>query len=722
MHGVRKLLEGRAGPIALALVLGAANAVLLAGWGPINPRNTGWLFGDTATYYSGWEQYRHDTHLHFPLPWTERLGYPVGTSIAMLDAIPLAAVVLRPLSPILPEPFQYLGLWATLCFVLQAYFGFSLCRRLFPSDAAFQVLGGLFFLLAAPLTFRAFGHIGLMSQWLVLAALDSYFCDPGERPVRWLCRMWIVLALGAAITPYIAAMCFVVALGCVGRLVIEFRCGWWRAAYLTAATVAVVAASAATMGVLVASDSGSYWADGYGRFSLNLNAPFNPMAMGSILLPALPLSHPEQADGYGYLGLGMITLLVVNLARRPRSVTWIADRRVLALVPVAVVCTALAASTSMTFGAHTLLTIPLPHWIQRVLQGLRASGRLFWPAYYLIYLAALSLTFWLWKAPYRTAILAAALALQIADAVPLRASVRAASARRFENLLKSPAWIGLGRMVDNVILVPPFQCGPEEGAGGIYSYVYYGKLAALERLRLNSYYAARYTRPELWAHCVDLLRTQLAGTLDERSAYLVSPGVRTVWALSGMRSHSCQEADGAYLCTPVSLSEAPTPPAAPPAAPPYALDDVLDFTRPDGNARRYVTFGWRGADPTGTWSEGPLAMVRLGLDAAVDRTQPLVLDIDAAPFLAPRHPRLDVDVLVNGERVSQWTYVMGSINPHQQAQIPAVIAARRGGVDVEFRFRDPEAPAYVDVNPFHGFLALQVRSLVVHGVKKNRVE
>jgi hypothetical protein len=551
MNRLRTLSAGRAGLIALAIGLGLANTVALMGWDPLHPTNLTWIFGDNATYYSGWALYRHDPHLRFPLPWTDRVGYPVGTSIALLDAIPLVAVLLRPLGPILSEPFQYLGLYAALCFVLQAYFGFSLCRRLFPSQWTFSVLGGLFFLLSAPITNRAFGHTPLLSQWLILAALDSYFRDPGERPVRWLARLWIVLAVAAAITPYIAAMCFLVTLAGVARLVLEHRCRWRQAAYLLAATVGVLLASSAALGVLVTRDAGAYWAPGYGMFSMNLNAPVNPMEAGSILLPALPLRFPQQYEGYNYLGLGMMALLVLNLARRPQSILWLAERRLLPLVGLALVSTALAASASVTFGSSMLFTITLPTAIAPAIQGLRASGRLFWPAYYLIYAAALSLTFWVWKAPYRGLILAAALAVQVADLTPMRTKVRVVYRNRFESPLKSPAWKDLGRKYDNLILIPPYQCDPYKGAGGLYSYVWFGEFAAAERMRLNSYYAARYTRPELDAHCVDLLRTQLEGTLDARSAYVVTDAVRTAWDLAGMRSHRCQLTDGFNLCTPV---------------------------------------------------------------------------------------------------------------------------------------------------------------------------
>lgn len=36
------------------------------------------------------------SHLSFPLAWTDRVGYPVGTSIALLDAIPLVAILITP--------------------------------------------------------------------------------------------------------------------------------------------------------------------------------------------------------------------------------------------------------------------------------------------------------------------------------------------------------------------------------------------------------------------------------------------------------------------------------------------------------------------------------------------------------------------------------------------------------------------------------------------------
>ena len=706
-------MTSRAGLAVLAIGLGLANTVALFGWGPLNPTNIDWVFGDNATYYFGWAMYRHDPHLNFPLAFTDRVGYPIGTSIALLDAIPLVAVLLRPLSPLLPEPFQYLGLYSALCFVLQAYFGLSLCKRLFPSQPTFIVLGGVFFLLSAPLTWRAFGHTALLSHWLILAGLDSYFRDPGETPVRWLARFWIVLALAAAITPYVAAMCFFLTLTGLARLVLERRCRWPQAAMLLVASVAVLFASSASVGVLVARDASTYWAPGYGLFSLNLNALVNPFEYGSILLPKLPVIHAAQLEGYNYLGLGIIALLVLSFVRRPQSLLWLADRRLLPLVGLALVCTLLAVSAKVSFGSLTLFDVTLPHAIEAAVHGLRASGRLFWPAYYLIVLAALTLTFWVWKAPYRNVILAVALAVQVADLRPLRLEIRRVLDQRLENPLPSSSWKGLGSKYDNLILIPPFQCAPYTGAGGIYSFVTFGKLAAAEHMRSNSYYAARYTRPELLAHCVDLMRTQLGGTLDPRSAYVVTDGVKTVWELNGLRSHRCDVTDGYNLCTPVTAPD--TAPATPaPEAPVYALGEVLDF-RDVGNASKYMTVGWGTPISDGTWTEGPMALLRLGVDPATAPGRALILSLSASAFVVPQHPRLYIDVVVNGQTIDQLIF-RSAFRPgwRRELRIPAELRALRRGLDIEFRFRNPEAPLYLGSGPSSNFLGLNVRQIVVH--------
>ena len=86
--------------LAIALLAGLAYALLVMGPRPLNPRNVNWIAFDPAYHYIGWELYRQDPHLHWPLTYTDRLGYPKGESVALLDLNPLMALVLKPVSSV----------------------------------------------------------------------------------------------------------------------------------------------------------------------------------------------------------------------------------------------------------------------------------------------------------------------------------------------------------------------------------------------------------------------------------------------------------------------------------------------------------------------------------------------------------------------------------------------------------------------------------------------
>src|SRR5271167_3220197 len=122
----------RVGPLwfdlAIAAIAGLLYALIVMGPGPLNPRNIDWVTPDTACYYVGWELFRQDPKPHWPLTYTDRLGYPEGESVALLDVNPLLAVVLKPLSPLLPEPLQYFGLEVVLACCLQFFFAFRIFR------------------------------------------------------------------------------------------------------------------------------------------------------------------------------------------------------------------------------------------------------------------------------------------------------------------------------------------------------------------------------------------------------------------------------------------------------------------------------------------------------------------------------------------------------------------------------------------------------------------
>jgi hypothetical protein len=86
--------------------------------------------------------------------------------------------------------------------------------------------------------------------------------------------------------------------------------------------------------------------------------------------------------------------------------------------------------------------------------------------------------------------------------------------------------------------------------------------------------------------------------------------------------------------------------------------------------------------------------------------------VDAVPFLAPpHHPRLDVDVVVNGQAVATWSYDQASRPPRRTVRLPASVLSARQEIDIEFWMRNPESPQFAGVSTLSKFIGLNVRSL-----------
>ena len=305
--------------VVASIALGILGTVYLLGWRTLDPRNVNWLVGDPIAFYIGFDFLRHEEVWTFPLTWSSRLGYPVGTSVALLDIIPLILVVLRPFSSWLPSPFQYVGLYSCLTISLQAYFGFRLFSLLGRGEWSTTIFGGLFIVLAPVLTWRFFGHFALTSQWLIIAALLSYFKpSPNKSIWRWFMPFLILLVLAGGINAYLSFMCLTITAAACGRLWLEKRVSFMHSLSLFVLSLAVVLLSLVFFGVLIIRDLASYGGGEYGLYySMNLVSLFDPEAE-SLLFKIQPL-RTGQIEGYNYLGLGVIVLLAGAIYRRSWS-------------------------------------------------------------------------------------------------------------------------------------------------------------------------------------------------------------------------------------------------------------------------------------------------------------------------------------------------------------------------------------------------------------------
>jgi len=547
--------------LAISFIVGLLYTLVLMGPAPLNPRNVGWMQPDPADQYIGWELFRQDPHWHWPLTYTNRVGYPPGEAVALMDTSVLA-VVFKPLSPLLPEPFQYLGIESVLACALQFFFSIKLFRLILGQNSPCIVLCSLFFLVSPPLAWRLAYNFSLGHHWLLVAALLVFFQAQQESPRtlrRFVISALLLAAAAVAIHPYLAFQVVLVLTAAAGSLLWQRRLPLPKAVAFMAAMGATCAIVTYSLGFFIAGGKG-YGAPGYRLYSMNLlapfdpyvYAPFDPYAYGAIwsrLLPHFP--HGPVYPGCNYLGAGVILLAILLLlfALRPGKRPSLDRHWMVPLFLCCLVLTLMALSTKVMIGSATLVDLDPRQHVTRFLAPLRVSERLFWVPYYSILTAVLAAPFLLFRRSQANWLLAMALTLQLADLVPLRNWVHWKVNQTQLRPLQSPIWSTLGSVHENLVVLPAWQCGPSSSPGGWDGFRIFGLLAVAQKMRTNSYYAARYTEINNDFHCRQSIAALGERPLSPDTAYVVTSSLAAVIANGPSGPGKCHELDGFILCS-----------------------------------------------------------------------------------------------------------------------------------------------------------------------------
>jgi hypothetical protein len=540
--------------LAFAAIVGFLYALWVMGPRPLDPRNISWLSPDPSTYQIAWELYRQDPKIHWPITFTDHIGYPEGESMSMLDPNPLLAVLLKPFSRFLPEPFQYLGLEVAIILILQFFFALMLFRFLFGPDPLKVLLPSLFFLTAPILAFGiGHGHFANTNHWILIAAL-LLFSMAQKKEWGSLRRFTgyavLLVAVAVAINAYVAVGALFVLAAAVVSMLWQKRVTVLRAAVIVAALGASFLASAYFFGYII--PGGKVTAGGYRAYSLNLLALIDPQNFGSILLPTMPRLDPQYIEGYSYLGLGVLLLLLfllpVLIWRRKRLQL---DHRI--VLPFAACClllTLLALSTKITFGSRTLVDLDPHEKLTPYLSSFRISSRFFWTTYYAIMSATLAATIAVFRRRAAVALLSAAFVLQMVDTAGLWRWAHHENNQLHPLPLHSPVWSKLGAVYENLMIMPPWQCNPSATPGGLDGYRIFGLLAASQHMRINSYFAGRYTEVNRQAQCGPDIEALSHKPLSPDSAYVVTYMLAQQIAQGPTGPGKCHNVDQFILCSP----------------------------------------------------------------------------------------------------------------------------------------------------------------------------
>jgi hypothetical protein len=607
-------------PWVIAVILGLAAGLYALPLHMIDPTNIKWLNrDDTLAHWLGWEHFRNGPLFQLPLGKSELYGLEKSSSIVFSDSIPLMALLLHPIEGLLPTPFQYLGLWSLLCFILQAYFGYRLASLVMKPPAS--IAATLLFLMSAPMLLRIHVHTSLLSHWLPLAAVYFYFSLDDWRWKRW----GALIAVATLVHGYLFAMVTMIWLAHLGKMAAMGKLkGGPR----------VIAAALGRAGLVVLFVGVVTWLAGYfgvkgvnqhlyGQARYDLMNPICSYGAWSAWWPTIYCGNRNADwDGQAFLGLGNLAVLGVAVAGV--LVLLVLRRRLPDLSsrmprwPLLVVCLlllAFAATNDVIFGSKEIFHYDLPTWWLAKAENFRSSGRMMWPVFYVEIFLIVALFARAIPARWQVWILLPAGLIQAYDfrygIEVINAEIPTANRIRD---LQSPAWEQLGHY-DRLVSVPARTAQP-----GWNDMAWQ---AAQRGLGTNIGYFGRVDPRREAQGRQRWVRTVTMGPFDPETVYVFADEGKlwsTARELKG-KDDVMLIADGQRMLFPggarYGLVDEPVAPL--PALP-------LGQWRRVGNkmeASIYLTDGWSWPEPWGRWSEREQAYMTIPQPdggSGVDRT------------------------------------------------------------------------------------------------------
>ena len=489
----------------------------------ILPSNTAWLLEarhDWGQHYLGWAFFRNDDWT-FPLGTVKSWYYPMGTNVGLTDSLPLFALIFKVFNSFLGAEFQYLGLWIFLCFYLNGYFTNKILK-LYNINWIIRFLVILFVITNPVLLYRGL-HPALCGQWLIIGSIYLYLKQPqsSKESFKLSYLQSGLILLSGLIHPYltfiIAGFALIVPLK---NYVLYYKTPLIKNVLILLATFIILVANWYIVGLIGSSDSEVK--NGYGLYSWNLNAFFNPDGFSSIF-PQLEKENPKQYEGYSYFGAGMyivivcsIVLLIINSFKVKVSKQKLYS--ILIFLLWAIPLTIFGISNVITFNEKILFTYPTPEIVIVLGNIFRATSRFIWLIYYAIFLGSLLV---IARSKMNNGIKIGALTLllilQIYDTKMLF-TFRNLNSGEYHPPLSEEKWNTVFSEFDHVITYPIYDLKTKND----FDYQDFGYFAALNKATITNAYVAHIDGKGEEKFKSEVLEQILNSKIDTKTVYITS--------------------------------------------------------------------------------------------------------------------------------------------------------------------------------------------------------
>ena len=707
----------------LSVLIGAFAFYAVLGFNVLNVKNINWLMQgcrDPAMFYCGWAHFRYGDW-GIPLGLNPGYGLELGSSIVFSDSNPFLALLFKPFSPILPEPFQYFGVWLLLCYILQAWFAWKLLS-LYSDNRPLNGLGTLILTFSPPFLQRSLflGHFNLCGHFLLLASL--YFSlkpNLSKRKFAWP----VLLILAALVHSYLLAMVISIWLADLAANVYSKKLTFLSVfveVCLTLLLLFTVCWQAGYFSVSASSLAGG----GFGFYHMNLLSIFNssgwPHIRWSYILKSIPVGYGSY-EGFNYLGLGVVVLgvfaLPVLFSKKINMLTIF--RKHTFLVMVALGLTAFAVSNIIEVGPYSL-TCPLPKSLMDLCDTFRSSGRMFWPVFYIIVVFIIFLI--IRGYTKRTAILlmSFAMMLQIADTHSgwgrNRQNVTTAQNMAWDASLNDSFWQAASAKYAKLRYILP--SGNRDTPP---DWCLLASYAAMHGLATDAVYLARFGQDSLIAARNSAMHALATGNYEQDTLYILDAKyVKNAAIHINSKTDMLALINGFYVLAPGWKNRSDyqwhstelTGAAIISQLPQIQVGQKVIFAHSESNAK-YLLGGWSPIEPgdPAIWSDGPWATILLPL--AEKRVSKIF--IEANPFVSPAFPKQDVEVHINGIAVANIRLTQPTTFeiPIPQKVLDTFSASSSPSLEVEFFFPNSVRPQDLGMNTDTRQLALAIVSAIL---------
>lgn len=402
--------------IITCVLLSIFLTLFILGLKNISFTNNNWLSSiDMTQDLVSWYYFKNDVW-RFPIGMNPNYGIDVGNSIVFTGAVPILALTFKMFKFILPQDFHFFNLWYFICFFLQSFVSFCIVKH-FTKNTTYAFIASLFFLTSPIFISRIVTHMSLAAHWIILL---SFFIEIVIKNKNKLIYWTLLIAMSSLIhftLTIIISIIFVVF--SLNRLMENKNIKHFLFEMIFTFSVLFFIMYLLGYFKIPITDSLGF---GYGYYKLNLISIFNPQIVipkGALLwsnfLPAILVNTGEELEGFNYLGLGGILLLIILIIFTMLNYKKMFSKNIRSYLLICILLTIIALTNNISFSQNTLVELEIPKYIYGPLSLVRASGRLFWPVYYLIFIASIFIIYEKFGKKISISILSLLFLIQIID-------------------------------------------------------------------------------------------------------------------------------------------------------------------------------------------------------------------------------------------------------------------------------------------------------------------